>query len=195
MYGLSPFYLSSVSLALKNLLIQRGNKAINFWIPVPQDNRKKGAKSPIIGNHLSFLFYRLFDNDLTDLKSTVQSINSQMVHQVKKDLPNSYNHLMDYMKGIPSSIYYRLIKGPKGKSLSSFLFTVAAEHPNDFKEIFGLRITNAISLPPNTYPPGITFAYTNFEGKIQIAILYYDNVITSNEIDNLEDNIKNYLIE
>jgi NRPS condensation-like uncharacterized protein len=198
-FGLSPFYISCISLALKNRLLEKGHKNINFWIPVPQDSRKKGANSPIIGNHLTFLFYRIFDKDLFSISSIVKTINFQMVDQLKKDLPNSYLHLMSYLKRIPSPIYYYLIKGkslvPRKKSLSSFLFTIAADHPKDFNKMFGFRIINAISLPPNTYPPGITFAFTSFEQKVQLAIMYYDNVFNAKEIDQLEKDIKKYLVE
>jgi hypothetical protein len=186
--------LSSVSIAFKNILVSRGQKHVNFWVPVPHDRRKKGANSPILGNNLSFLFYRIYNESMVDLKSSVKSLNEQMINQLKLDIPNSYESLMYYLKIIPSNIYYYLIKGPKGKSLSSFLFTVAADHPESLTDLFGFKITNAISLPPNTFPPGITFAINTFEKKQQLAILYYDNVINSKEIKVLINEIKTLLI-
>jgi len=194
-FGISPFYLACLSLAIKNTLTNRKEKNINFWIPVPQDNRKKGATSPIIGNHLSFLFYRIFNTDLTSINACVASINKQMLHQIKMALPKAYQHLMGYLKYIPSSIYYQLIKGPKGKSLSSFLFTIAADHPKELENIFGCKILNAISLPPNTYPPGVTAAFSSFNEQIQVAILYYNDVLSEDEIVQIEQDLKANLLE
>ena len=194
-YGLSTFYLSSVSIAMKNILANRGQKNINFWVPIPHDSRKKGANFPILGNNLTFLFYRIFEEHMVDLKSSIKSLNEQTIHQIKHDIPSSYISLMHYLKNIPSNLYYYWIKGPMGKSLSSFLLTVAAEHPETLKELFGLKITNAISLPPNMYPPGITFAFNTFEKRQQLAIQYYENVFSSNEIQGLIDEIKTLLIE
>ncbi len=194
-YGPSTFFLSCVSIAMKNLLVSRGRKNVNFWVPVPHDSRKKGSNSPILGNHLSFLFYRIYHQSMVDLKSSVKSLNEQMIHQIKLEMPSSYDSLMYFLKKTPSNLYYYWIKGPKGKSLSSFLFTVAAKHPESLKELFGLKITNAISLPPNTYPPGITFAFNTFEKQQHLAILYYDNVFNSEEIKVLIDEIKILLIE
>lgn len=194
-YGLSNFFLSSVSIAMKNLLVRRGQKNVNFWVPVPHDNRKKGSNFPTIGNNLSFLFYRMYHQNMRTLKSSVKSLNEQMIHQIKLDMPNSYDSLMYFLKKVPPNLYYYWIKGPKGKSLSSFLFTVAAKHPESLKELFGLKITDAISLPPNTYPPGITFAFNTFEEQQRLAILYYENVFSSKEIQVLIDEIKTLLIE
>jgi len=194
-YGPSTFFLSCVSITMKNLLARRGRKKVNFWLPVPNDRRKKGANSPILGNHLSFLFYRIHHQSMVDLKSLVKSLNEQMIHQIKAEMPSSYDSLMYFIKKTPSNLYYHWIKGPKGKSLSSFLFTVAAKHPESLKELFGLKITNAISLPPNTYPPGITFAFNTFEQQQHLAILYYDNIFNSEEIKVLISSIKTLLIE
>ena len=194
-FGSSPFFLSVILLTLKRTLESRGQKEIGFWVPVPQNDRKVGAKWPLIGNHLSFLFYRLFPNDLVSIASAVKSINTQMVNQIKEKMPRAYFYLMHYLKMAPSPLYYYWIRGPKGRTLSSFLFTIASDHPKDFTTIFGAKILNALSLPPNTYPPGITFAVTQFEQKTQVSILSYTDVISKDELDVLEENIKQSLLE
>jgi len=194
-FGSSPFFLSVILLALKRTLESRGQKQIGFWVPVPQNDRKVGAKWPLIGNHLSFLFYRLFPDDLASIESAVKSINTQMVHQIKEKMPRAYFYLMHYLKMAPSPLYYYWIRGPKGRTLSSFLFTIASEHPKDFTTIFGAKILNALSLPPNTYPPGITFAVTQFEQKTQLSILSYTDVISLDELNVLEETIKKSLLE
>src|SRR5690606_24608921 len=150
----------------------------NFWIPVPQDKRKKGSLWPVVGNHLSFLFYRVSSDDLNSIKTAVATFNTQMIKQIKKGIPQAYDFLISYLRRIPTPLYYYWIKGPKGKSLSSFLFTVAADHPRDLDEFEGLPIKNVISLPPSTYPPGLTFAFMKFKNRLQIAVLYYDEVVS-----------------
>lgn len=194
-FGLSSFYLSYLSIAIKNILAKRGESDVSLWVPVPQNARKVGATAPIIGNHLSFLFYRLLSKDLTSVESGVVSLNKQMIHQIKEDLPVANAHLMNYLKKVPTALYYYWIKGPNGKALSSFLFTVAAEHPDNLKELFGQKIINAVSLPPNTYPPGLTFAVTSFEKKISVSVLYFDNVLMEDEVQLLESDINNLFVE
>ena len=128
-FGRSPFYLACSARAVKEILVQRKSVVSNFWIPVPQNQRKKGALGPLLGNHLSFLFYRLNTTTLESLRNSVISINDQMVNQVRNGIPKAYDVLMNFLKRIPSSLYYQLIKGPQGGSLSGFLFTLAEDHP------------------------------------------------------------------
>lgn len=192
--GMSSYFLACSSISVNNYLIRKGIKPKDFWIPVPQDNRKKGSQWPVIGNHLSFLFYRIKRESISDKTQLTGDIQKQMIAQVKNRIPHSYSHLLNYLRHIPTWLYARLIKGPNGKSLSTFLFTVAAEHPKAFKTINNCTITNAISVPPNTYPPGLTFAFNRFEGKIQIAIPFYQHLFSQKEIDLIKDDLYNELL-
>ncbi|MGQ0827158.1 MAG: hypothetical protein ACT4ON_02060 [Bacteroidota bacterium] len=193
-FGRSPFYLACSARGVKEILNRRKSSVSNFWIPVPQNKRKKGAMGPLLGNHLSFLFYRLNDTLLESIEQSVRSINDQMVEQVRKGIPKSYDVLMNFLKRIPSSLYYQLIKGPQGGSLSGFLFTVAEDHPSELLKFAGLNVLDAFSLPPNTYPPGLTFAFMRFKERLQLMILYYDEVLSEKEVEHLENQIKYELI-
>lgn len=193
-FGRSPFYLACTARSVKEILIQRKSTVSNFWIPVPQNKRKKGAGGPLLGNHLSFLFYRLNIQVLESLEQAVKEINHQMVDQIRKGIPRAYDILMQFLKRIPSSLYYKLIKGPQGGSLSGFLFTIAEDHPKELLKFDGLNVIDALSFPPNIYPPGLTFAFMRFEGRLQIMVLYYKEVLSELEMEQLEKQLKFELI-
>jgi len=194
-FGISAFYLACTSIVVAQYLFEKNKRDTkDFWIPVPQDTRKKGSKWPITGNHLSFLFYRINAKFFSNKSEMTKDLNAQMLTQIKERIPSAYSHLMNYMRNIPTSLYARMIKGPNGKSLSSFLFTVAAEHPENISEINHCKITNAISIPPNSYPPGLTFAFNRFENKIQIVIPYYQHLFSEIEMDKIEREIKKELL-
>ncbi len=193
-FGRSPHYLAALGIGVQKLLKSRGEEVQDFWVPVPQDHRKKGASGPIIGNHLSFLFYRLEAEKMNSLKDSVRSVNDQMIDQLRNQNPDNYKLLMSYMRHIPSSIYYHLIKGPKGKSLSSFLFTVAADHPDALMTFENLKVKNALSFPPNTYPPGLTFALMRFQNRLQIMMVFHAGLINPQEEEKLESNIRKSML-
>ncbi len=194
-FGISSYFLACSSIIVAEHLINKNQHKIkDFWVPVPQDTRKKGSKWPITGNHLSFLFYRINKSYFSDKKEMTSDLNQQMLAQIKDKIPTAYSHLMNYMRNIPTGLYAKLIKGPNGESLSSFLFTVAAEHPKDLTKINGCRITNAISIPPNTYPPGLTFAYNRFDDKIQLVIPYYEHLFSEKEMAKIEKGIREELL-
>ena len=193
-FGRSPYYLACAARSVKEILIQRKTNITNFWIPVPQNQRKKGASGPLLGNHLSFIFYRIHTKTLCSLENTVLSINNQMVDQVRKGIPKAYDILMNYLKWLPSSLYYQLIKGPQGKSLSGFLCTFAEDHPSELSQFEGQNVLDALSFPPNTYPPGLTFAFMRFQNKLQLMMLYYEEALSEKEAAIIEQQIKYELV-
>lgn len=193
-FGRSAFYLACCSRAVKAILEKRGERLDNFWIPVPMDDRRKGASGPIVGNRLSFLFYRIKGSSLKTINSGVDSINNQMKHQISSGIPKAYNHLMNYIKWLPLKLYLYLVKRRSGNSIASFLFTVAASHPKEFVKVGEHNIINALSLPANPCPPGLTFAFMKFQNSLQLMMLFHPEAISEDEMKYLQEHLKYELI-
>ena len=190
-FGQSTFFLAACGIAVRKMLLTRGGKVDNFWVPVPQDQRKKMAKGPVLSNHLSLLFYRLEKSKMKGgLRQLTTDLTAQMKNQIKYRTPDKYNSLMHYLRVVPKRVYYRFIKGPHGGAISSFLFTVAPEHPDELSQLFGRKVVDAMNLPPLTFPPGLTFAFAKFQTKTRIFVLYSKDALSESEVDNLEDTLK-----
>ncbi len=193
-FGRSALYLACAARSVRTLLVEKKIPVHDFWIPVPRDQRKKGALGPLLGNHLSFIFYRLKAVYLTSLKQTVSSINQQMIDQLKSNMSRDYDILMRFLRRTPSSLYYFWIKGPKGGSLASFLFTVAADHPTDFLEFNNHKIKDAWNFPSNIYPPGLTFAFMKFQNRLHLMVMYFEEVLSEEEMNTIEKQIRHELV-
>jgi diacylglycerol O-acyltransferase len=193
-FGLSSFYLACCARAVASFLAGKNVDTENFWIPVPQSTRKKGGVTPLLGNHLSFQFYRIGKNDISEPGRCVRSINDQLVSQLRDNIPKAYETLLKILKRVPTGLYYQMIKMPQGKSLSGFLFTVAGNHPETFNEVRGLQITNALSFPLNVFPPGLTFAFMRFKGMLKVMILSNEAVFDSGDFDSLKETLRNELM-
>jgi len=195
-FGRSTFFLAACGIAVKNALEKGGRKVDNFWIPVPQDKRKKQAKGPVLSNHLSLLFFRLeksrMDQGLTPM---TKELTSQMKRQIRDRIPEKYNSLMHYLRVLPKSTYYRFIKGPHGGALSSFLFTVAPEHPKTLDTFLGRNVVDAMNTPPLTFPPGLTFAFAKHKAKTRIFVVYSTDAFSKDEVINLGTALKELLIQ
>lgn len=189
-FGGSPVYLASAARGVESILRSKGIPVHDFWIPVPRDQRKKGSSGPLLGNHLSFLFYRLKAEDLCSLERTVRSINHQMVDQIKSKMSRDFDILMKYLRRTPTPLYYYWIKGPQGRSLASFLLTAAADHPDDFTTFAGHTIKDAWSFPPGIHPPGLNFAFMRFRESLHIMVIYFEEVISAREIEQLEKQLR-----
>ena len=192
-FGRSPFYLTCAARAVFTLLKKRGTKIHDFWIPVPRNQRKAGVKGPVLGNHLAFLFYRIDRRHLDSFAACVSSINAQTKDQIRSGMAKAYDLLIRFLRRTPLPLYYFWIKGPKGKSLASFLFTVAADHPEELSHFDGRPVVDAISVPSNIYPPGLTFAFMHFHGCLQLMVLYFDGLLYDEEVGSMENQLKHEL--
>ena len=187
-FGLGSYLLACIAQEIsKSNSISDASKKLDLWVPVPNDMRKKGDTWPIIGNHLSFVYYRIPARSIADTEATVKAINDQLLYQIKNKLPEANSYLMHYLKRIPATTYRRLIKGRNRTSIASFLFTVAAEHPSNFRQFFDCTITNAYSFPPNTDPPGLVAAVNRFDGRLSIIVQSYEHVMKREELKSLSD--------
>ena len=195
-FGQSTYYLASCAMAVKQLLEQKGRKVESFWVPVPQDKRKKLSTGPVLSNHLSLLFYRI-ENTLLHkgIHELTKDLTRQMKSQIKEGIPEKYNSLMHYLRLLPKSTYYRFIKGPHGGALSSFLFTVAPDHPESLASFMGRNVTDAMNIPPLTFPPGLTFAFAKYKTKTRIFVLYSTDACSKDEINNLAFELKELLLK
>ncbi len=188
-----PYLLAATAIAVQTVLHQRNIPPGDFWIPVPQSIRSKGVPSNIIGNRLSFLFYKLAKEHLQDVDVLTKSIYKQTVSQLNRDAVGIYDCMMRGFRRLPSGLYYRLIRGSRGPSLASFFFTMAAPLPKSVNALLNFPIIHSMSLPPNTFPPGATFAVVPDEEHFHIVLQYRENVISNNEMITLESKLFEYL--
>ncbi len=193
-FGPSAYLLTCCAQEMKQLMLQKQMDVSNFWVPVPSNRRKKGAKGPLLGNHLTFLFYRLAGEKIASTSACVADINDQMIRQMRKKMPDYYEALLKIVKRVPLVLYYSRIKKPQGKSISSFLFTLADDHPAELEQIQGIEVENAWSFPPNIYPPGITFAFMRFKGLLRVMILSYHEVLNAGEMELFKNGLRQRLL-
>ncbi|MDH4089577.1 MAG: hypothetical protein OEV74_10380 [Cyclobacteriaceae bacterium] len=193
-FGRSPFYLACAARTVCAILKKRDIKVHDFWIPVPRNQRKMGAKGPVLGNHIAFLFFRLKRDDLNSFAACVSSINEQTKSQIRSGMAKAYDLLTRFLRRTPLPLYYFWIKGPKGGSLASFLFTVAADHPEELSTFDGHKVKEALSIPSNIYPPGLTFAFMHSQGCLQLMVLYFEGLLQESEIEHLEKQIRHELL-
>ncbi len=193
-FGLSSFLLACLSRAVHQLLESRGEKPSRYWVPMPNDRRKRGSNGPIVGNWLTFFFYRIKATKLKSLKEASMHIQLQMKKQIKEQRPEHYNNLMDAMAWLPTSLYFYLVKRRGKNPLASFLFTIGSEHPKELHTLLGKKVKNAISVPHNTLPPGLTFAFMKYNNCWQMMLLYYEHVLSEAECDSLIKQVKHEII-
>jgi len=195
---LSAFYLATTACAVAKIQKQRvaqnecGNEDI--MIPIPLDMRRKGSDEPIIGNQVSFLFYRIPKQDLLDLNICTAELIEQMKNLMRADSPNRCMIMMDFMRRVPEPIYRLLVKQPTKGLMASFFFSDTGKSLLNNGKLFESSIINSVHYPPTMYPPGITFVFSQFRGCLQITLGYMRHVISEQEVEQLFKQLRTSLL-
>lgn len=173
-FGKSPVYLATAIRSFNQLLKAKGKKGDSFWVPIPQDQRRKGAWGPVLANQVSFLFYRLFPEVLSDMKATVDEISKQMIDQIRNRIPQSYKIMMAFSRRMPMWLYSYIVKSPTKGAFASFFFSDTGNSLDGFDHFTGIPITDAVHYPPNAGYPGFTVVFMLFQNKLKVIVAHTD---------------------
>ncbi len=184
--GRSPLLLAATMRSFHELLKRKGAINHNIYVPVPQNQRKKGVFGPVVSNQVSYLFYRLLPNHLEDMQTTVNAIGQQMIDQMRAGIPASFSIMMDLLRRFPLWLYSHIIKSPTKGTLASFFFSDTGKTLDDFKFFCGLPVKDAIHYPPNSNHPGFTVIFTGFQKKLQVMIAYTEATVTEEDLSIFE---------
>lgn len=190
----SAFYLAASTYAVAQIQKQRGLLDGDVLAPVPLDRRKRGAPGAILGNQVSFLFYRLPNAILEDVPAMTAELITQMKALMRAESPQHYTIMMDFLRRMPGFLYRRLLKAPTKGLMASFFYSDTGDSLQDFTALFGQSVKNAIHYPPNMYPPGMTFIFSRCQGALQITLAYMQANLTELEAEQLLETTRGVLL-
>jgi NRPS condensation-like uncharacterized protein len=188
-FGINMFQLACSFLTYKKVTF--ANKKL--WVPIPYDGRKRGSKGPIIGNHISFLFYQIDPNQVSTPKEAVQSLNEQMNAQLKRDIPSKYNDMLSLMRKSPLWFNkWATTRSAKGR-ISSFLYSSSGQGHWDTKHL-QTSFEDLILIPPFSNDPGITFTFSRFNDTIKLNIVACKSKFDNKKLSLIRDTLQAYLL-
>lgn len=191
----SLFYLAATIRALNTVLRGRSVEPAAWAVPVPQDNRRRGQRGPVISNHHAFLFFRAEKADVATLKSLVESLSRQMKEQVQSGIPESFSAAMELFRGLPVGLFSFLMNRPTSGQVASFFFSYAGEISHDLDRFLNQRVAEVRHMPPVFYPPGLSVSFSRRNGRLQAAFSYLDGCIGDGEMDVFEKALRLELLE
>jgi hypothetical protein len=186
-------YLIACCSHIISRLSRKKNKTGDLWLPVPYDGRLKGAMGPLISNCVSFLFYRIPQNELTSIPQTVKHLSDQMMSQIKDGIPQRYTMFLSMMRHVPLWLYYFLVNKTGKGVFASFLYTSTGDNFNDLHSLFGEPIRDIKMIPALTFPPGLTFVFLKHDDELSVNIAYSPDIINAHDLDFIEQQIKQIL--
>ena len=187
-------YLIACCAHVINGLHKIKNKEGDLWIPVPYDGRLKGAIGPLISNCVSFLFYRISKNELNNVGQTVKHLSSQMMNQVKDEIPKKYTMFLNMMRHVPLWLYYFLVNYTGRGVFASFLYTSTGDNFTNLHSLFGEPIRGISMIPALTFPPGLTFVFLKHGDELSLNIAYSPDIIDPGTLGDIEQELKKTLL-
>ncbi len=191
---LSAFYLAATTCSVVHIQQLRGSIEGDVLIPVPLDRRKRGVDAPIMGNQVTFLFYRIPQKVLSDVQACTAELINQMKTLMRIDSPNHYLIMMGFLRRIPGFFYRLMLKKPTKGLMASFFYSDTGESLQKYEQLFDRSVESAIHYPPTMYPPGLTFVFSRFRGSLQITLGYIEQVISDKEVDQLFIHLRSVLL-
>lgn len=186
----SIFHVACTSIALHSKIfsLQKNHKFL--WIPVPVNFRKKGTPVAVLFNGLSFLFYKLFPEQLNSLEKSIATLILQMKDQMRKDLPKAFVDFADGYWYMPMPFYYPMMNLPSWGKLSSFSFSTLGNTFAGMENFMGLPVTDIKNFPSNSISPGITFLFYEFRGQLRLMTSWVEGQYTTAEHDAVLQEVK-----
>jgi len=179
----SLFYLTCISLAIDRLMLHRGVVPDSYLIPVPHDRRRKGRYGPIVANHVTFLFLHLNRESRTSVSTAVRELTQQLRGYMSNELGNTYATFMNLCSHLPLWLYGKMIRGPTQGAMATFFFSDTGHSFAKMNSFMELPLVDAIHLPPNTAPPGLTFVCSRFKDALKVSVARTDASIAADEFE------------
>jgi len=192
-FGPTLYFIACCSHIIHAINKKRNNEG-DLWLPVPYDGRLRGAAGPLISNCVSFLFYRIPKNELSNIPQTVKYLSAQMTEQIRDEIPQRYTMFLNMMRHVPLWLYYFLISSTGKGVFASFLYTSTGDNFNELKTLFGEPLRELTMIPALTFPPGLTFVFLKHDDKLNVNIAFSSSVISNEDLALVEQNIRSILL-
>lgn len=174
-FGLNFFQVTCCAKAYRTVFTTTND----LWVPIPYDGRKRGALGTIISNHISFVFHRLIVTETTSLKEIVGQLQQQMNEQLKDELPEKYNRLLQLMRFFPTWFNHLITTKSSKGNIASFLYSSTELGESENMEL----ISKQWILAPFSYPPGFTINFYTYRNQLNFHIAYSRKVTDVKQVE------------
>lgn len=185
-FGLNFFQVACCAKAFRTVLATTNG----VWIPIPYNGRKRGASGTIISNYISFIFHRLSITENTSLKEIANQLQQQMNEQLKAELPEKYNRLLQLMRFFPTWFNRLVTTKSSNGNIASFLYSSTELGETENKNLISRQWT----IPPFSYPPGLTINFYTYQNQLNFHIAYSKKVLNDEQVSILSKELMEQLL-
>ena len=190
----SAFVLVGVARAVRAMARARGHRPADVLVPVPQDQRKRGATGPVITNRIGVLFYRLPDALLDDTQASVASVLEQLKAILRQGIGPAYGVLLDMCRHLPLPFYFGLVRAPTMGRIATFGFSDTGASLSRIDRFASVPVREAAHFPANIHPPGFTVVATRYGDALHLCVSFFRGMVSDAEYDAFELHLRRDLV-
>lgn len=179
--GLSQHLLGTMAAALNNWLRDHGRKVHYLWFSTPHSLRKKGTAGHVIGNAMSFFFFKLTAKDLISAATVREQVQAQLREQVRHQQPQAYASLLRAFRRVPMPLFRAMFKMPSWGKWATFANSDLGNLDRLPSHFLGAEIVGTQHFPPVPSPPGLCFASGLEGGKLRITVGHTTHVMSQTQ--------------
>lgn len=185
----SAWHLTAATQEVRRGLEAQGVRARDVLVPVPQDQRRRGADGPILGNHISTIFFRIPWSDLDDEAASVVARGEQLRDAVRVGWPAAYLVLLDMVRGLPGWLMRGLIGLPSRGRVATFGFSDVGTTLRGRRELRGWPILDVAHYPANLAPPGVTIILSRHADRLSVCVAALEDRLAPASAASLADGV------
>lgn len=182
----SLYCLAATIRAVNAIKVRRGCRPAAYVVPVPHESRKRGAQGPVIGNQITFLFYRVEQEDIASRDRLLASLGEQMNRQIYNRIPEGFLTTMELFRNLPIGIFALQAFGPTKGQIASLFFSFPGETCRGLDDFIGVPLGTALHIPPVSLSPGFSIVFTKHRDRLFAVLSLAEGCLDNDEIDLFE---------
>ncbi|MFT4525010.1 MAG: hypothetical protein ACI85F_001162 [Bacteroidia bacterium] len=178
----SVYLIAMLMQAFEKLANEQQAKGSFIWMAAPHDMRKKGEEGHLIGNDLSFIYFRKERNGSGTMNDLITNLNGQLRHQIKAKLPQKHADFLRLYSHVPLWAYKAMTDLAHGGKVSSFAFSDLGESQPP-KTFLGATLEEVCYLSPVPLKPGISVVAHKANGALSYSVGLVEGMIGDELLD------------
>jgi hypothetical protein len=185
-----PYLLAKTIQIMHQVFQEKNVPGSSYLIPVPMDMRNKDeAHKESLFNHFSFFIFSIETAKVNDLNWLLSEIKNQMYEQVKNKVPEAIANGSFLMRIAPLALTDYFLKLMSNNNFASFAFSYLSNAYQQTK-FMEEDVQNIFHLPRTPKPPGIGIFFNQFDNKINIAISYFDDLLSQVQVNRITKDLE-----
>ncbi|MFT4680464.1 MAG: hypothetical protein ACI9FU_002312 [Granulosicoccus sp.] len=186
----SVYLIAKLMDAFENMAEEHKAKGSFIWMAAPHDMRKRGEEGHLIGNDLSFIYFRKERNQSDSIAELVANLNHQLLHQIKLKMPQKHADFLRLYSHVPLWAYKAMTDMAHGGKVSSFAFSDLGE-TNPPKTFLDNKVEEVCYLPPVPLKPGISVVAHKTNGALSFSVGVVEGMIGDDLLNRFYKSIRN----